>query len=63
MTLTHFKSIASQALVHDNHKLLLYHDSESLQYDYYTIDIIFPSRLSKPDDQAMAGLNLEVLSM
>ena len=25
---------------HDNHKLLSYHDSEPLRYDYHTIDIV-----------------------
>ena len=41
MTCTHNKkTFQGKAPAHDNHRPLLYHDNESLRYNYQTIDII-----------------------
>jgi len=34
------RALQRKTPAHDNHKLLLYHDNGSLQYDNHTIDII-----------------------
>jgi len=34
------RALLGKAPAHDNHRLLLYHDNGSLQYDYHTIGII-----------------------